>query len=246
MNQRAGGKDPPSGWTDPPRRGLGPRPVVWAAFALSFALHALLVLILSSVLQQIRPNAAAFPFPVASRAPQGIDVIRLVEVDEIAATDRPEDPEEIEDVDEPQVEVERSVIGRTPVVELPPRGRTAAERLRPNLTDPRLWARAPLDPRFTELTPEQREELVIAGRLTEWYDSVTIGSPAMSTTSPSGSSVAVCVFRGLKIRPKSSDVFVTGSYTSDPVTSSRGAKPVSLPSPPAIRTLPSSSSVAVW
>jgi hypothetical protein len=49
---------------------------------------------------------------------------------------------------------------------------TAAERLRPNLTDARLWAEPP--PEFYELTLEQREELLLSARIVEWYDSVAL------------------------------------------------------------------------
>lgn len=50
------------------------------------------------------------------------------------------------------------------------RRRTAAERLRPQQGDRRLWS--PLDPALTELTDAERAALELAGRLEEWNDSV--------------------------------------------------------------------------
>ena len=60
--------------------------------------------------------------------------------------------------------------------ELQPPGPTAAERIRPRLTDSRIWA--PLDRALGELTPAQREEILVAGRLQEWYDSVRVAEEA--------------------------------------------------------------------
>jgi hypothetical protein len=55
-------------------------------------------------------------------------------------------------------------------------GETPAERLRPALTDARIWA--PLPPEVRGLTPAQREQLLIAGRLSAWNDSVAAAAAA--------------------------------------------------------------------
>lgn len=55
---------------------------------------------------------------------------------------------------------------------------TAAERLRPALQDSRLWA--PLDRGLNALTPEQRAELELSGRIAEWQDSLAAAEAAAS------------------------------------------------------------------
>lgn len=101
--------------------------------------------------------------------------MRVVEIDVVTEVERPSEPE-LEPVEEREVVVVTPGVGDAPVVDLARPGITAAERLRPNLRDPRLWA--PLPSQFRELTLEQREELAIAGRLAAWYDSVAAAAAA--------------------------------------------------------------------
>jgi hypothetical protein len=140
------------------------------AFAVSIAVHVLAVVMYPSVVRRISPEGVAFLFPAIAGAPEGIEVIRIVEVDQIQDVERPEDPREVAEIEVAAAEVEGPGLEDAPEVVLPRPGLTPAERLRPRLTDRRLWA--PLPPEFRELTLEQREELLIAGRLNAWYDSV--------------------------------------------------------------------------
>ena len=161
----------------PRRPGLGSRPVVRAAFGASVAIHVLAVLAYPALSRRFDPEAAAFPLSATAGAPQGIEVIELVEVDVVEEIERPQDPEEIARIETAPVEIQRPTVGAPAGgIDLPSPGLTPAERLRPRLTDRRLWA--PLPPEFGELTLEQREELLLAGRLQEWQDSVSAAAAA--------------------------------------------------------------------
>ena len=170
MQNRAGGRDPTLDRVTPRRSGLGSRPVVRAAFAVSVAIHVLAVLLYPALSRRLDPEGAAFPYPTAAGSPEGIEVIELVEVDVVEELERPQDPEEIERVEAAPIQIRRPTLGEAEAVELPTPGLTPAERLRPRLTERRLWE--PLPPEWSELTLEQREELMLAGRLQEWQDSV--------------------------------------------------------------------------
>lgn len=169
--------------TIPPRagsprggKGLGPPPLVRAAFGISVAVHVLAILLYPALAPRIAPDGVAFPLAAVSGSPEGIEVIQIVEVDVLEDVERPEDPREIERVEAARVAVEGPGLGDPSAIELPVPGLTPAERLRPRFTDRRLWA--PLPPEFSELTLEQREELLLAGRLADWRDSVSAAAAA--------------------------------------------------------------------
>lgn len=103
---------------------------------------------------------------------QGSVVLRLIDIDESANAERPEEPEEIEEVEAPEASTDNPVLQRIPSIILVPPGPTPAERFMPNLGDARLWVEPP--PEFYELTLEEREELLLADRIVEWYDSVAL------------------------------------------------------------------------
>lgn len=178
MKDRAGGRDPTSGRVTPRRSGLGSPPLVRAAFGVSVAIHVLAILAYPALSNRFDPEGAAFPFPSVAGVLDGIEVIQLVEVDVVEELARPEDPREIARIETAPVGVEGPILGDAPSADLPSPGLTPAERLRPRFTDRRLWA--PLPPEFSELTLEQREELMIAGRLAEWQDSVNAAAAAAS------------------------------------------------------------------
>ncbi len=181
---------PPSG---PPvtsnpfyRRDPGGHRVAWSSVGVSVLIHVLVL------------GVAAFgvtrPLPANDPVMRPIRPLREV-VEIVMVLDMPVLPEEPEDDDEeeeeealralPQVNVnpqgvvvESPNLGRETGIEITlPRvtgpgslGETPAERLQPALRDGRIWA--PLPPEALELTPEQREELLIAGRLGAWNDSI--------------------------------------------------------------------------
>lgn len=169
MSPQAGGQDPRLNRAGAVHRGLGSRPVVWGAFAVSVAVHVFFVVLYPSLFPRLDPSDAGFRVPVGTAPPEGIEVLRVIEIQEEQDTERPEVPE-LQPVEERTVAPGRPVTPDAPVVDFARPGITAAERLRPNLTDRRLWA--PLPQQFRELTLEQREELALSGRLAEWYDSI--------------------------------------------------------------------------
>ncbi len=176
MNDRAGGRDPTSGRVTPHRVGLGSPGLVRGAFLASIALHVLAILAYPALVRRLDPAGAAFPFPAFAGSADGLEVIEIVEVDVIEDVQRPDDPEEITRIEAAPVRVVGPTLGDPDRVDLPRPGLTPAEVLRPRPTDRRLWA--PLPPEFSELTLEQREELLIAGRLQEWQDSVAAAQAA--------------------------------------------------------------------
>jgi hypothetical protein len=180
MDDRPGGERSASDRGGGRRRiGLGSRRVVWGAFLISIVAHLAVIAIYPLFAPRLRPDGARFSVPRSSRAPQGMRVLRIVEIDAGPEPTRPDMPDEVEDVAEPQADTELPVIDGAPTSELPPPPPSAAARLRPRLTERRLWA--PLDdPALRELTMEQREELALAGRLTAWRDSVEAALEAES------------------------------------------------------------------
>ncbi|MDH3270078.1 MAG: hypothetical protein OEN56_02025 [Gemmatimonadota bacterium] len=156
-------------------RGLGSPRLRATAFTVSAVLHLIAILAYTTMMNVLRPDAAAFPIPSDTEAEQGIDVIRLVEIDE-EDLERPEEPEELDEVVPPEADARPPRIPGPVVGELIPPGPTAAERLRPNRRSVRLWANLPDE--FFELTLEEREEILLADRIVEWYDSLSAAQAA--------------------------------------------------------------------
>lgn len=154
-------------WQD--SRGLGSRRVRVSAFGISVAAHVVAILLYTAVARVLTPEGLVIPLETEVESEQGVDLIQLIEIDEEDVA-RPEDPEEIDRVSAAAEDVRPPFIPLSPGGELVPPGPTAAERLRPNLADARLWAEPP--PEFYELTLEEREELLASARIVEWYDSV--------------------------------------------------------------------------
>jgi hypothetical protein len=176
MRSRPGGEHDRSDRAGPSRSGLGSRRVVWTAFGASVALHLLAIVLYPLFFDRLEPGASFFSPPITTRSVRGTEVIRIVEIEETPEPTTPEEPDEIEEEDEPVARVEVPQLEGVPDVELAPPGPTAAERLRPNLVDARLWRSPP--PEFFELTLDQREELILADRITSWLDSVQAAQAA--------------------------------------------------------------------
>ncbi|MDA0329827.1 MAG: hypothetical protein O2958_12565 [Gemmatimonadetes bacterium] len=102
--------------------------------------------------------------------------MRLIEIDEALDAERPEDPDDIEEVEAPVAAVEAPVIVSIPTGSLVPPAPTAAELLRPNLEDARLWAELPAE--LFDLTMEEREELLLSASIVAWYDSLALAGAA--------------------------------------------------------------------
>ena len=142
MNSQAGGQDPRFDLTGSPRRGLASRSVVWGAFTVSAVLHVFFIFAYPSLFPRLDPSDAGFMLPAGAPVSGGIDVLRVVEIDVVTEVERPNEPE-LEPVEEREVVVVTPGVGDAPVVDLARPGITAAERLRPNLRDARLWAPLP-------------------------------------------------------------------------------------------------------
>jgi hypothetical protein len=175
MDERPGNTDlqRDRAWQD--SRGLGSTRVRASAFGISVVAHVLGILLYTSVARVLTPEGLVIPLDTEVEREQGVDLIQLIEFDE-EDPDRPEDPEEIEAVSAAAEDVRPPFIPGPAVGELVPPGPSAAERLRPNLADARLWAEPP--PEFYELTAEEREELLASARIVEWYDSVAAAQAA--------------------------------------------------------------------
>jgi len=153
----------------PAHRGLGPKRLVWGAFTVSVVVHVFFIFVYPSLFPGIDPSGASLYVPLGQPVAEGLEVIQLVEIDVLEEIQEPEEPE-FAPVEARTVEATRRPSGTT-VIDLSRPGITHAEILRPDdIGDSRLWA--PLPREFSELTLAQREELALAGRLQEWYDSV--------------------------------------------------------------------------
>jgi len=146
-----------------------------AAFAVSVAVHAAFVVIYPALFERTSEPSISEP-PQQVPVPEGMVVLRLPEAPEQPEAGRPEEPEPIPEATAPETDAGDAEPGALDVME-PGEDETAAERLRPDLSNRDLWAPfAHMPP----LSTEQREELLIAGRLEAWYDSVAAADAAAS------------------------------------------------------------------
>jgi hypothetical protein len=137
--------------------------------------HAAFIVVYPSLFPSLDPSDADFFVPAGAPVVDGIEVMRVIEIDEVERADEPEEPE-FRPVDEREVVITGAGVADGPVVDFARPGMTAADRLRPDISDRRLWA--PIPREFTELSLRQREELALAGRLQDWYDSVQAAAEA--------------------------------------------------------------------
>lgn len=165
------------------RGSLGNRRVTWGSFGVSVGIH--VAILLGAVFGLSLPSPSNSPavraVTPADDAPEIVWIIGGSPPPQ--ATARPDEPAALTTGPVPQVIVVRPNIGDTgPEITLPDLtgpgrpGETPAQRLQPALRDERIWA--PLPPEFHTLTPAQREELLIAGRLGAWNDSVAAAAAA--------------------------------------------------------------------
>lgn len=117
------------------------------------------------------PNGPVLRIPSVGVPVQGMQVIELIAVDATEDPDRPLDPEDVRPLQGPAVRPGAPRVGDPAGPGLVAPGPTAAERLRPDLRDPRLWA--PLGRNLNDLTLEQIQELELTGRIAEWQDSLS-------------------------------------------------------------------------
>lgn len=145
-----------------------------SAFAISIAVHVVAILLYTSAMRVMRPEVAAFPIDAENEVEDAVEVIELIELDE--DLDRPDEPDEIGEVVAAEADARPPRVSGLPTAELVPPGPTAAERLRPNLVDGRLWAEPPDE--FYRLSTEEREEFLLSHRIVAWYDSLALAEAA--------------------------------------------------------------------
>jgi hypothetical protein len=158
---------------------------VLTGLAVSVAVHVVLVLLYPGLVDRV-PEVRISPSAEPSDLPlQGVEIVTFREIEDDPATVEEEPPPQVVvDLPEP-ADVESPVALPTPAppavpvpgagvraTERDPDQRTAAERLRPQLGDPRLWA--PLERSYLDLTDEERAEIYLRGMITDWNDSVAV------------------------------------------------------------------------
>ena len=154
-----------------------PRRVRWVAAGISVATHAIVILIYPQLTPtQVARRAPAPVFVPASE--DGMQVVQLLELVEVTPAAEP--APEVEASPEPERAelVSDAVPAVVPVEVEAPSGdpRTAAERLRPFMSNPEVWR--PIDPELLELTLEQRARFEMAAVLELWIDSITTAEAA--------------------------------------------------------------------
>ena len=171
MNSPAGSAVPPTDRGAGSRRpGVSHRQALRVGLAVSVAVHVIGLALYPTVGKLDVRSGPSVVLPASVRAIDGMTVIEVVEVDATDDPERPADPQEVRPVEGPAVRPGAPDVGDRPGDVLIAPGPTAAERLRPRLLDGRVWA--PLDPELNALTPEQIQELELAGRIAEWNDSL--------------------------------------------------------------------------
>lgn len=151
------------------------RTLFWA-YGLSALLHVLVLIVyprlFSGLPETTLPGASAAEFQL-----QGIELLNLVEVAADPAAPEPEPEPETERMPVPVQPAPRLLTPpaearaterATPRTDTEP-ARTAAERLQPSTNDARLWQ--PIPDEIVALSPEQRAENLLYGRLQALNDS---------------------------------------------------------------------------
>lgn len=159
------------GTAEPTRsRRRGDRRGLSVALAASALAHMALI-VLYPFFSGRYPTAPLAPYEPPTRDARGIRVVRIVEVTSPEAGTTPEDPLEVEEVEQPEIVAEvpgfeEEIRLRSPELY---RYLPAWERLRLSQGDRRLWRR--IDPALTAPTPDQILNLEIAAAIEAGHDS---------------------------------------------------------------------------
>lgn len=160
----------------PEPRSRDRRPWVWG-LGLSTLAHLVLLFLYSGVAGP--PSVRVAPTGEGTPELEGIELLNLVATaDDLT---RPEEPEEEEETERMPVPVpptgaddagQEADVPPTEAGEPGPQGRRAAERLRVQVQDERLWT--PLDEEFTRVSAERFLESDLAWQLGLWQDSMAM------------------------------------------------------------------------
>ncbi len=149
------------------------------ALVISAVLHGAVILLYPVVMERLAPEVQVADEDVPPRFRDVPEIVFFQEIPDppdelpaLAPDELPDDPPEPEETEELLPAEPVPGVPDLPDVEEEAEELTPAERLRPRLGDARLWV--PPDPALAELTPEERAELMIRGRLQDWNDSVAV------------------------------------------------------------------------
>lgn len=181
--------NPPDLHTPEPGRGktrLRERRAIWIGLGFSLLVHAVAIWLYPGFMDRA-PEMVVTP---ATTPPdlflQGIEVVSVREIDDEppAEEDDQPPPELILDFPDPSPESVPEALPLPPPPALPTPGtgaisqveeedrRTAAERLRPQMGDPRLWA--PLERSLLDLSEAERAEIILRTMVLDWNDSLAV------------------------------------------------------------------------
>lgn len=175
-------RSPPDSDSDPHGPQRRERRALQLGLGVSLLVHVLLVGLygLEGGTGTVVPQARA---PEALRSPEtGLEVVELAEVDDPDETAEPEVPEVPPEpsAEEPALQPALPEVAASPDTvqaegsesEAEGDDLSLAERLQPRMRDPRLWA--PLEREYTDLTDEERAQLLMRGMIQDWNDSVAV------------------------------------------------------------------------
>ncbi len=161
------------------------RALAWG-LGLSALGHVVLVLLYPGLLDRV-PEVRVTPAPAPSELRvEGIEIISFRDVEEEPAPSEEEPPPEVViDLPDPTTPESPEALPLPAPPPLPTptgegvrateredRERAAAELLRPQMGDPRIWA--PLDRSLTDLTDAELAEVYLRGMIRDWNDSVAV------------------------------------------------------------------------
>lgn len=127
-----------------------------AGLAASVLLHAVLILLYPVLMRSLGPEEDVPGVPAPLREVAGTRIVRLAEVPEEAPGPVEPPPEPVEETAGPEPAPEETGPEEAPPA-AEPTTESAAERLRPDLKDPRLWR--PPEEALTALTPEEKLQM---------------------------------------------------------------------------------------
>ena len=165
----------------PPRLLISPysreRRALNTGLLVSAVLHLLLVALYPFLLGDPEPRARRNESATQQPIVEGTQIVQIIELPE-----PPELPQEVIAEESPAESLQPEVFDLeviaggddTPATEPEEdeEGLTVAEQLRPRIIDPRVWA--PLDPDYTQLTDEERAQLLLRGMIESWNDSIAV------------------------------------------------------------------------
>ena len=164
-----------------PRRSISPysreRRALNTGLLVSTVLHLLLVALYPLLLGDPEPRARRSEPTTQPPLAEGTQIVQIVELPE--PPERPQEtisPEPPEEPLQPEVsELDAIAVGDDTPADEPEEdeeGLTVAERLRPRIIEPRIWA--PLNPDYTQLTDQERAQLLLRGMIRSWNDSIAV------------------------------------------------------------------------